>query len=198
MKHRHWHYFLSIEKEIINISEHIEIHSENFKTFSASLTKVYLSICSEIDVILKLLCQSSNAEKWTVVQNSFPRKEYPDIEVYKTFINHCYPDFKSIEINIPLYNIPITPWNNFAKQLNPEWWDKYNKVKHLRNEFYKNANLKNVLHSAAGLLVCLLFLYGLEKDLYMNETNKPKLFSIPNEFLANAIEWAPARVIIPE
>ena len=198
MKHRHWHYFLSIEKEIINISEYIEIHSENFKTFSVSLTKTYLSICSEIDVILKLLCQNSNAERWRVVQDAFPEKEYPDIKVYKEFINQQYPNFKSIQINIPLYDIPITPWSNFAKGFNPEWWDKYNKVKHLRNEFYKNANLKNVLHSAAGLLVSLLFLYGLEKNLYIDETTETKLFSLPGEFVSHAVRWAPGRVIIPE
>lgn len=198
MKHRHWHYFLSIKKEIISIAEHVEIHKENFRTFSVSLTKAYLSICSEIDVVLKLLCQNSDAEKWREVQKRFPEKEYPDIDVYKTFINQQYPMFKSVEINIPLYNISIVPWKNFAQQFNPEWWDKYNKVKHLRNEYYKNANLKNVLHSAAGLLVSLLFLYGLEKDLCIDETNKPKLFSLPDECLPIVSSFAPGRVTIPE
>lgn len=197
MKHRHWYYFLSLEKEIIGIAEHIEIDRANYKTFSVSLTKSYLSICSEIDVILKMLCRNSDADEWRKTQNGFTDKQYPDISVYKAFINKHHPTFKTIEINIPLHNIQIIPWNNWNKGFNPEWWDKYNKVKHARDEYYKNANLVNVLHSAAGLLVCILFLYALEKDLYIDETNKPKLFSFPDKFLPNSTCWAPDRIIIP-
>jgi hypothetical protein len=197
MKHRHWHHFLSIEKEIISIADHIEIDSENFKTFSVSLTKIFLSVCSEIDVLLKLLAEKTDANEWSAILNSYPKKIYPDMEVYKSFITSQYPSFKDVQVVIPLYNLSLTPWLNFSKNLSPEWWDKYNKVKHYRDKYYRFANLKNVLNSSAGLLISLLFYYGISKDLYIETTNSPKLFSIPEEFIPNAVMWEPGRVTIP-
>jgi hypothetical protein len=43
---------------------------------------------------------------------------------------------------------------------NPTWWGDYNNVKHKRDEFFHKANLENVLCSAAGLLVMLIYWYA--------------------------------------
>jgi hypothetical protein len=42
-------------------------------------------------------------------------------------------------------------------RVNPPWWTNHNKVKHERNKYYLEANLGNVLLSAAGLLIILTY-----------------------------------------
>jgi len=43
--------------------------------------------------------------------------------------------------------------------VNPPWWKGYNSVKHERSKYYSEANLGNVLESAAGLLVLLVYFH---------------------------------------
>ena len=52
MKLPHWHYFISLEDEIVKISRFIEISEDNYDVYSIELTKLFLSICSEVDVII--------------------------------------------------------------------------------------------------------------------------------------------------
>lgn len=198
MKHRHWHYFLSIENDILKISDYVELHSENYKVFSTELTKIYLTICSEIDVIIKLLAEKCDVNLWNTIKNQNPKKIHPDMEIYKSFLNISIPYISEIKIELPQYELSITPWLNLKNDFSPEWWDKYNKVKHSRDKHYRFGNLKNVLHSAAGLLVLLLLYYGYDRSLAPTETTFPKLFEYPDEFLPTRCTWGIESFMIPD
>ncbi len=200
MEHHYWHYFISIENEIINVSKYIEIHKTNFKTFSVELTRLLLSICSEVDVLIKLLCQKIDPVAWKNAIESVSKTKNrpdPDMDVYRPFICQKLPTFNDVKIKLSQYDYGFVPWKNFHKDMNPEWWFKYNLVKHQRDKHYKEAKLGNVLNSAAGLLVVLIYLYGYKKQFPLPESIRPKLFLIPDDHLSNNAQWAPPSIIIP-
>ena len=52
----HWNYFLAIEKDLENLSRYVEFDEKNLDTFSIELTHILFSASSEVDVIIKQLC----------------------------------------------------------------------------------------------------------------------------------------------
>ncbi|OOE41692.1 hypothetical protein BZG00_01610 [Salinivibrio kushneri] len=59
MKLPHWQHFLSLEKDFVETVEYVELSDENALTYSIAYTKLYLAICSETDVIAKLVCKKN-------------------------------------------------------------------------------------------------------------------------------------------
>ena len=55
MRFPHWQFFESVDDELHSLSRIIEFAPENFCTFSVHLSRLYLSVGSEIDVVAKLL-----------------------------------------------------------------------------------------------------------------------------------------------
>jgi len=53
---RYWQFFATIDEDLHELSRFVEIHPDNFMTFSARLLRLYLAIGSEVDVVAKLLC----------------------------------------------------------------------------------------------------------------------------------------------
>ncbi|MBM9606751.1 hypothetical protein [Desulfopila inferna] len=182
----------------MKISDYVELHSENFKVFSTELTKTYLTICSEIDVVLKLLAEKFDEKIWSDIKNTNSEKLHPDMELYKEFLNKKISFISEIEIKLTQHDLPITPWRNIKNNFSPEWWDKYNKVKHSRDKHYRFGCLKNVLHSASGLLVILLLYYGCDRSLTPTEEILPKLFEYPDDFLPMRTTWGIGPFTIPE
>lgn len=52
----HWNYFLAIEKDLENLSRYIEFAEPNLNTYSIELTHILFSASSEVDVVMKQLC----------------------------------------------------------------------------------------------------------------------------------------------
>jgi len=75
---------------------------------------------------------------------------------YAAKIMSDYPNIINQEIKLIEKGITIKPfdnWNVSSPSQSLFWWGKYNDVKHGRIKNYKDANLKNVLYSLAGLLI---------------------------------------------
>ena len=54
---------------------------------------------------------------------------------------------------IPRYKICLQPWKEWSEKKSPYWWSKgYNKIKHERDKYFKEANLYNALNAVGGLL----------------------------------------------
>jgi len=143
----HWNYLLSLEKDIIRLSNYIEFCEENFNVFSIEILKLNLSIGSEIDVVLKQTCKLFN-----------PIGKYESIKDYKIFLNENLDSAIKEKVSIPRYNIELQPWESIGnkknyKYENPFWWDNYNNVKHHRDSEYNKANLKNLLYSFSALVI---------------------------------------------
>ena len=147
---KYWNYYLRIEEEFYNTRNFVEFSEDNFGTYSIEYLKLYLSVCSEIDVVGKYIAKSFNnsskpnniMEWWKEIieKLKFENKYLYDVEI--SFI-----DIKT-----------IIPWENFNYPNNPNanspaWWRTYNDVKHNRTEidkdthkeFFTQANLQNVI-----------------------------------------------------
>ena len=148
MKFPHWQYYKSILGDIEVLSRYIELSQDNYRTYGIELTRIFLSVGSEIDVIAKLLCKEVNSEA------------DPDtIDKYREILKKRFPRLPTVEISIPRYLISLKPWSEWLNEKNPEWWSCYNKVKHKRDEYFREANLENVLLATAGLCVFISYLY---------------------------------------
>ena len=148
MKHAHWHYFAALSEDVQGISRYVEPTQANFKTYSIELARLYLSICSEIDVVVKLLCHKAN-----------PVAKLNGINSYRPILAK-YQDFPSVEVRIPRAELLLIPWQEWRNGKNPTWWGQYNEVKHERDKFFYQANLENTLNALAGLLVSVGYLYA--------------------------------------
>jgi hypothetical protein len=147
MTYPHWTLFEVIDEELYAFSRHVEFVDANFSTYSVTLVRLYLSICSEVDVIAKLLCQRIGA--------TIPSR--PDMDDYRQSLKSKYPNLSELKITIRPMAREIHPWEAWHQNQNPDWWRKYQLVKHQRDKYFADANLKNVLHAAAGLLVFLTY-----------------------------------------
>ncbi|MCK4999083.1 MAG: hypothetical protein KAS23_06100 [Anaerohalosphaera sp.] len=145
----HLEYYLALSKDIENISRYIELCKDNYSVFSIELTRLLLTIGSEVDVVAKNLCSRYNPNKknnrWT-------------INDYQETLLAYLPKITEIEVDIIRHSLSFVPWESWSSKTNPEWWAGYNRVKHQRHDSYTEANLGNVLKALAGLCVLVCYL----------------------------------------
>jgi hypothetical protein len=153
MRFPHWQFFESLDDELHSLSRIVEFSKDNFPTYSVHLARLYLSVCSEIDVVAKLLCAQID-----------PAKTADNLHTYRTLITQKFPNFSKLRIEMPGHELDFQPWEPWDSQKVPQWWTNHNQVKHKRDKFYRHANLGNVLESSAGLLVMLVYFH--QRELY--------------------------------
>jgi hypothetical protein len=156
MKYLHWDYFLSLDSDLNEVSKFIEIHCDNFETYSIQLTRLYLSACSEIDVIAKLFCDVVNPGQLQKITG----KRRPNMDNYRQVIIGSCPKIYKMTIDLPKYGCSVEPWRDYINDKNPSWWSDYNKVKHNRDKFFYKANLINTINALAGLFVLTVYYYA--------------------------------------
>jgi hypothetical protein len=105
MAHPHWSLFEVIDEDLHSFSRQVEFAQANFPTYSVTLLRLYLSICSEIDVIGKLLCQRIGA--------TLPNK--PNMDDYRQNLHSKYPHLWELKIKIRPMAFAIWPWDSGAK-----------------------------------------------------------------------------------
>ncbi len=163
MKYPHWQYYKSILDDLDVISRYIEISTDNYATHSIELTRLLLSVGSEVDVVAKLLCESIEPE---VSANT--------INQYREILTCKFTGLPEVEVSLPKYLISLKPWIDWLENRTPVWWNCYNKVKHERSNYFQEANLENVLLATAGLCVLVSYLYY--DDLNSNLVGITQLF----------------------
>ena len=102
----------------------------------------------------------------------------PGSHLFKVFLQIPFPtkyNFASIIPKICLHPLKHSPnhyysWESWSQGNNPDWWIAYNKVKHERfrtgniggntKEYYKFANLENILFALGGLYQLLIYRYS--------------------------------------
>ena len=191
---RYWDYYLILEKDFLETERFLAIDEVNFDSYSNEYIKQYQTICSEIDVIAKSFCKE--------IDSHFRGST---IDAYCKAIIDNNLDFASRIITLKNRNIKLTPWQEWRYSIetlsngntrtlvvNPDWWKKYNKIKHTRttinNEtqlpYYKLSNQKNILNALAALYQLELYYYRtLHQRHFANKPDMPtqsKLFEIDN------------------
>ena len=176
----HWNHFLTLEEDLLTISRYVEfanVYDENGNsynnnsTFSAEIAKLLLNIGSEVDVVLKEICKKYNVNT-----------SKANIKTYMNTVKTHIPYFTNVIVNIPRLGIKnLTPWEQWDNSKSPLWWQAYNNVKHNRNLYFHEANIKNCLNAAAALYICVLILYK-DKANSGKLPQLPKLFNIEDQY----------------
>src|SRR4030042_3801372 len=185
--HIYWNYFIALENDLEVVSRYIEFIDNNFNTYSIELASLLLSSSSEIDVIMKELCGLL-----------VPGKKANNIDDYRHIIKSHQPNFVDEPVYIYRYGLTLNPWSNWRGDINPDWWKSYNNVKHKRNLFFNEANLKNVLNSLGSLLSTIFYYYreefGKEKGQVQEAITitrelqpESKLFRLRNDYYLESL-----------
>lgn len=172
----YWSYYLRLEAKFLTTLNYVEFDAHNFKTYSFEYLNLLLSVCSEIDVVGKMMAHEKNPDykpddkknniyKWWVeIQDAFQTggKSLTEQEV-KFFDTATLTPWKKFRIerttnqkghkNVRLVQSP--------KAKIPAWWHIHTDIKHNRTNKmdasgkvnYMEANLENVANAFAGLYV---------------------------------------------
>ncbi|WP_137169610.1 hypothetical protein [Marinomonas sp. FW-1] len=181
---QHWNYLLSIEEDLFTLFRFVEPTESNMSTHSLELARILFSASSEVDVVAKLLCNKLASDR-----------KAKNIDHYRQIITDLIPRFYEVTVHLPRYGLTLTPWENWGGDENPSWWKAYNKVKHERNEHFKDANLKNTLNSVAALYVMLLFYYQEEAEVGRLSPN-PRLLTVGEPFILDSLHYETERMIV--
>lgn len=169
----YFNYYLELERVFFSIEPYVTVDRENFDTFSVQFNRMYQSICSEIDCLLKELCiQLEGGSK------------AGNIGVYCSVIQKNFKYFNDETVYFYRSRIELEPWKNWEDKNAPTWWTMYNKVKHHRMEtdsvtkrqYYKFANLGNVLNALATLYIVeeyYIYSYDYSKEVEVTKTMEP-------------------------
>ncbi len=162
-----WSYYLNLEERFINTTKYVEVNTDNYSTYSIEYTSLLLSICSEIDVIFKEICD-------------FNQKEHKCINDYFSIVNSKFPDIFQEKVIYSFSSIPLMPFNSWNASQSPIWWTNYNKLKHGRLNNFMVGNLENVLSALAALYI--LERYQLKNIVNKSSSkNEPDIPDIPSK-----------------
>lgn len=160
----HWNYFIALEADMLRMARYVEMNKDNYNTYSIELVRLYLSACSEVDVVAGQLCRAVDS-----------RKRPRSIDAYRQVLRPAFPEIEHAEVRIPRYGLVLRPWENWKGDTSPQWWSEHQKVKHQRDTNYRKGNLHNTVNAVAALFVLAI--------VHFRETSKerrlrptPKLF----------------------
>lgn len=146
----HWDYFLLMEKDLIEISETLELDKANFAAFGPRILQLILAAGSELDVALKSFASIVAPE------SSANMRERPIMSDFKTMIaDNALEQFATATVKILRSDILLSTWACVSEHLEKSipWWDAYNKVKHRRTSNYSKATLEVGLNLVAALFI---------------------------------------------
>ncbi len=163
MTNEHWRYFLTLEEDIERTTRFVEPNPANYATYSLEFVRLILSICSEVEVVCKVLCERIK-----------PARKVKNMNNYREVITRKYPKLHTSEISVDRFGLTFKPWEEWGTPINPAWWQEHQDVKHRRHKHFALANLRRCLEAAAGLFCLVLYLYV--EDLRSLQP-RPRLFT---------------------
>lgn len=161
----YWNYFLELEEHVRETERYVEFDSKNNSTFSIEYIKLLQAICSEIDVVGKVIASYLNPQFGCDKNTNITKWGY---EVQQTLTN-----LSSTTVQF-WGDFDIVPWDKWHyikkegknrpqladKAQTPKWWNDYTAVKHRRTDIeksgrpnYTRANLKSVSYALAALFI---------------------------------------------
>lgn len=153
----YWSYYYSFEVDYQKI-----ITTESEKERNIELTKMYLSVCSEIEVMLKTICQTIDVTYFG------DRMDYHREKISELVLND---DFETLDQEILLCKkTHLRPWKNYDVEKNNgqfetiAWWSDYNNTKHSRTNINKNGEIINLWASQNNVSNALGALFILEQQ----------------------------------
>ena len=181
MINNYWKYYLILEENFEKATRYVELTPDNYKTYSIEFVGQIQSICSEIDVVMKELCEYDK-EPNDKEPNDRKPNDRKNMNDYINPILSNYSEIKNMVVQSGnILHKPFDNWDESKPAQSLPWWDAYNSIKHGRVINMKEANLENVLKSLMALYLLEMLLYKKIAD-KMNVIDifphKSKLFAI--------------------
>ena len=199
----YWNYFIELEQQFYDIRRYVDFSNKNNNTFSMEFLKLLQAVCSEIDVVAKIIdsyidsgFKGDRINDWGYVL----QQNFPTIKTQKLIFNDDYEihpwknwEYEKVETEIKKGDNKGKKKISIKlkkKSKNPEWWTAYNKSKHERTSPYNNnninynrANLKNVVCAFGALYVLETIFcdYIFNKEQVTINIVQSKLFSMIND-----------------
>lgn len=189
---KYWLYFLELEEQFLTTKRYVSFDKANFKTFSVEYLKLFEAVCSEIDVVGRVIAhkidsnfniQNANIQKWWfTIQDWYHEDKLEPIKIQEELQFSPWSGFNTEQF-INKQGSICYRLTNKAKM--PYWWISYNKVKHNRTlddpktqeQFFHRANLENVCYAFSGLyLLEKRYLMSVGEAKEYNRCQKSKLF----------------------
>lgn len=152
-RNTYWNYYLQLENDFFSFSPYCEIDKVNDRAFSVKYLQLLLSVCGEIDSICKTFCK--------LLDDTLNLKEAGITDYIPILCKH-YPTFANEIVEISGYKYrELQPWKSIAGGHVPNWWQRYNAIKHHRDqktneqENYKYANQKNTIEALSALYILI-------------------------------------------
>lgn len=164
----YWNYYKNLENDFINLTRFVKVCDTNYETCSDEIIKQFYAVCSEIDVVFKIICE-------------FDLSSFKKIYDYHNAIKQKHQEIFEASISILHSDIIITPFKAWGDSL--LWWQDYNDVKHNRFENYKKGNLLNLLNAITALYYLELYLVrkiGVENGEIDVPNSISKIFKLNN------------------
>lgn len=155
LNQKHWRYYLMLEKRFIESIEYVELHKDNFNTFSNGYALLIQAIGAELDTVFKEFCGFNTEDRKTIAD-------------YAQYILEEYSDIINIKIMIQEYNIEIQPfqtWDKNQASQSLQWWSAFTDIKHNRYDKLCQAKQENTLNILGALyLIEMMYLKEITKD----------------------------------
>ena len=166
----YWNYYLLLEKKFLDTLSYVELHEDNFDTFSNEYANQIYSIGAELDSLFKVFCH-------------FKENDYKTFKDYGKYIMQNYPEILTFKVKIKEKKMLLSPFNYDKNKINNSktlfWWQAYDNLKHSRHLNKQDGNLKNTLYILSALY--LLEMFYMKKKLVTVSyvpINDSKLFTL--------------------
>ena len=154
--------FLLIQSDLQRLFEFVEPSDTNLSTYSYRIHELFMRTCIEVEANFKAILKENIFKP--IDKNGTPRPETKwNIHDY-TKVNKTH-HLSAYKVHIPIWEgtgSVYEPFKQWSSSMELSWYQAYNKSKHDRRIEFKEANLKNLLNSIAGLLVLLSSQFGRE------------------------------------
>lgn len=144
-----WTHYLSLEKELQEISEYVSIHKKNRYVFSFKIMQLYFAVCTDIDSIFKHIQSNLKPQEDSSTFN---------IKHHIKMLKDKFPLVRDTIVELKfsgqvLKFVPFKPifMRSIENHKFSTWWTDYNSVKHSRSDNFHKANLNNLLNSLSAL-----------------------------------------------
>lgn len=151
----YWSVYQNLEKELIELSNHIHIDDKQLKVYSMKIAELLIRTCVEIESIAKELYSLNDGGKKL-------EKVFFDTDCLLHLRKIWKISYKKVQVisnNFYLSKNILQPLKNAHKGAGKSdlWLRAYQAIKHNRSDNLEKANLENLLNSMAALFILNLY-----------------------------------------
>jgi hypothetical protein len=147
-----WHTYLNLEKDLIEIARYVALDKEHSGVWSEKIAQALLLTGSTVDSFFSEMRRSPVLPQSKLLSD-LQQNPLPNIGQYREVYEPIYK-LSGVEVRAS-YGLgdygTIRPFQPFAPQSNPQWWNDYNDVKHGFFQSMDKGTLDNLVHALGAL-----------------------------------------------